>query len=543
MNKRAIIHVENTEGVINFSRFLSEQGWTILSANKTEELLKREQINVIREPSLMGNNLFKNDLLEILEQIANTRYYENQSDSIPDDKENGCLFIICMNINPVILPLNSHDKNSSQNQLKTLSKPESFFVSKIIRSAFENYENILILTDPDDYKEAMIQIRTNNITDNFRLKLAAKALNLISAYDSSISSTILMREEISQSEFMNYLMIPFKKQQVLEHGANPQQAACLYKFPTETGIMSGLQKMPEKSLNYNLIADVSYAWELVSSVYLNLKNQFTVKSTNRDGYEYTTQFTPQTGTVYTVAVKYKSILGASLATNVTDSFKKTFCYDTNIIDNSVIASSSVIDDHSAELISKQNFAAIVAPGFTQEAKDILSANKNIQLISTSNTSLSYFDMDLFSGGILFQTKDINLCDHWHIKTQNRPKQELCDKLLFGMNLTTNTHTHSAILLRDNYILGIAQGCKSQIRALQEVILDAKEFSPQENSEKNDVLICDTPIPNCNEIRELIERGVTAIIQPGGSQSDQELIQYCDDHNITLIFTNMTHISY
>ena len=538
MTKQAIIHVDNTEGIIDFARFLSDIGWDILSANRTEEMLKKAKIPVMHEQALVENNLYLNDTSGLIQRIMSSSFIEEPNS--PANQSGGSVGLICMNVLPTIHNINSEKK------FKAITRPFNFFVSTILRNSFLNYENIMILCDPADYKEAMIQLRTDSIDKEFRIYLAAKALNLVSAFDGGIASSILMNTK-GEKDFMTYLTYPFEKQYVLQKGANPHQSSCLYRFPGGTGTIGSLQKQQGKELSYNTISDISFAWEQICMLSTNLKNQFSVKSVNCDGYKFETQFTPLTGTVFTIAVKYKSILGASLSSSIVSSFKNTYTYDTENIKRVTLASSAVIDETAATEIAKGSFAAVVAPGFTQGAKDILSAVKKLELIQISRITASDYEMELINGGLLFQTKDNVLFDHWDVKTKTRPGQLLADQMAFGTILSMGSRSFSAVLLKDNYVTGISQACKSPVRAVDVALSEAllhKDQNP-DNMQLNiaDVLVCDCATPLCDSIRQLADKGLKAIIQPGGTQNDEEFINFCNDHLISMIFTNMPHISY
>ena len=540
MTKQAIFHVDNTEGVVDFAKFLSDMGWTIRSANRTEELLKKAKIPVEKETALSENNFYLNDTSNLIQRIMTSSFVEEPNS--PANQAGGNIGLICMNMYPTIHNINSEKK------FKAITRPFNFFVSTILRNAFLNYENIMILCDPADYKEAMIQIRTDSIDKEFRIYLAAKALNLVSAFDGGIASSILMNNPAKlQKNFLNYLTYPFEKQYMLPKGANQHQNSCLYKFPGETGTIGSLQKQQGKDLSYNTISDISFAWEQICMLSQNLKNQFSVKSTNCDGYKFETQFTPLTGTVFTIVVKYKSILGASISSNTLNSFKNAYTYDIENVKRATLASSAVIDEAAAQEIAKGNFVAVVAPGFTQEAKDILSSVNKMELIQISRITTSDYEMELINGGLLFQTKDKVLFDHWDVKTKTRPGQVLADQMAFGTILSMGSRTFSAVLVKDNTVVGISQACKSSVRAVDVALSEAllhKNQNP-ENMQLNlaDVLVCDAPTPLCDSIKQLAELGLKAIIQPGGSQNDEEFINFCNDHLISMIFTNMPHISY
>lgn len=542
MIKRAIIHVENTDKILEFATFLTSNNWTILTANKTEELLKKHKIPVTKELALVESTVYISDSSRLIKQILLSRYDIDESYSQDNDDNN--IYIICMNITPKL------KISESSNPFESSICPQDFFISTILRNSFSNYENILILTDPDDYEEAMIQLKTGDISKKFRAYLAAKALNLISAYDGGISSSILQNPQL-KNPYMNYLMYPFKKSFPLSKGANKHQTAYLYKAPNNYSTINSFHKIQGKELSFSETNDVLYAWEQISSLYIILKNQFKVKCTNVDGYDFTTQFTPLTGTVCTIAVKFNSILGAAISTNVLDSFKQTCSYDIENTKMAILACSAVIDSSVATEIIKHDFSAVVAPSFTNDAKQILSLNKNIRLIPSGQVQPFEMDGKLVNGGIILQTKDNELFNSWKVKTKNRPSQIISDEMAFGMLLAMRAHSYSAILLKNNSIVGISQACTSTKKAIDGVLYEAKMYIQRNNKQEEnehfdsiaDVLICDAEICFSETVKELINCGLKAIIQTGGTSSDNEFINYCDEHGTVMVFTEMTHISF
>lgn len=540
MNKVAIIHVENTENIVEFADFLSNAGWTLVSANETEELLKKNKIPVVHEAALVVDNLHMNENTKLIQQILNSKLPDAGSPVHFADQYNSGVQILCMNLQPLLRNLENAKKTPS------LIRPNNFYIASLIRSSFVNYENLLILCDPADYKEAMIQLRTDNIDSDFRLYLAAKALNMVSAYDSGIAASVLMGPKATK-DFTNYLMFPFQKEAVLKGGSNPQQASCLYRFPTSDGSVSAYTKLQGKELDYNITSDIAMAWEQISALYFTLKNQFSVKSTNSDGYDFTTQFTPLTETVFTIGVKLNTIVGAALSTSVVDSFRKTYTYDKKNIKNVILASSAVIDDVAAREIINCEFAAIVAPGYTAEAKQIFSENKGLRLIQTSRTYLTPYTMSLINGGLLIQTKDNKLFDHWYVKTKNRPSQYQTDQMAFGMLLVAGSRSYSAAIISDNSISGIARCATSPSMAIEDAYYEAKRSLKRNNAPEGtklgNILVCDSAFPFCDVVKEIIDGGITAIIQTGGTNTDNELIEYCNEHDVVMVFTQTTHISY
>ena len=548
MTKRAVIHVENTENLLDFAKFLVSDGWTILSGNKTEEILKNQKIPVVRENALSESNAFINETSALVRKIMMSKLTDESIPQSGSDENN--IFLICMNL----LPSLNTTINSKQfdNQLC----PNNFFVSTVLRNAFRNYENLLILSDPADYKEAMIQLKTDSVTKEFRAYLAAKALNLVSAYDAGLSASILQGKPYNE-EFMNYLALPFKREFQLKCGLNPQQTAFLYKSPSEAGAAGSFLKFQGKDLPFTLISDVSYAWGKIDSLFSLLKNQTTVKSINSDGYEFTTQFTPLAGTVFTIAVKFNTILGAALSSSVLNSFKMTYTYDARITKDAVLACSAVINAAAAEEIEKCNFAVVIAPSFTTEAKQILSKNKRTKIIPSSRVTNINLEGKFINGGLIMQTKDSTLFNQWKVRTKNRPSQLQSDEMIFGMFLVMGARSYSAVLLKQNMICGISQGCTSTEAASFGVLYEAMKHAERasgidnaspgiskdlDTSNLGEVLVCDAEIPFCEPVKKLIDNGVKAILQTGGTPSDDEFINYCNERGVVMVFTGITHLS-
>lgn len=540
MTKRAIIYVENTENITDFAEYLVSAGWTIVSGGRTGDVLRKNKIQYTNEPAFSDYTVNNRNAISLISNILNSVYAPVQTrlGSTPEDN----IYLVCINLFPKY-------EEEGTDRFETQLCKESFFVSTILRNSFSNYKNVLILTDPSDYKEALIQLRTDNITDDFRLYLAGKAMNLISAFDSAVANFIFNNSPLKHSSFMNYLTFPFQKNSEFHNGSNHQQQSCLYGVYTSNGALAGFKKIHGKEFTYTVFSDISLAWDCICMLYARMKSQFNVKSINSDGYEFTSQFTPLTGTVFTVAVKHRSIIGAALDSCVVESFKNTYKYDVENIKNAAIACSAVIDVAAAREMRNSSISAIVAPGFTTEARQILCENPDIRLISSSNVMMNVYDFQLINGGMLVQTKDKIMFEQWHVRTKKRPSQIQTDEMALGMLIAMNSRSHSAVLLNNNSIVGIAQSCTSAKKALDMVLLDAREFIERNGNYVNaegstgQILVCDSAIPFTDSVRQLIDGGLSAIIQTGGTATDDEFINYCDEHGVIMVFTGMTHISY
>ena len=531
--------MEDTDGIVEFAQYLTASGWTILTANKTEELLRKNHVPVTREMALSADIAYAHDISKVITSIVSTSLNSEVSFNQSSELIDGNIYIVCINMDPF------YYMDSQRFDIKTCD----YRISSILRYAFYNHENVLVLTDPADYKEAMIQLKTDNITPEFRTYIAQKALNLVAAYDAGVAGSL--KYNTSQKKyFPTFACYPLKFQSLLKHGTNKQQSAAFYRLPEEKEY-SSFANCNYTDLDYALFKDISLSWEILNNLYSNLKTQFTVPSTNVDNYDFTTQFTPLAGTVFTFAIKFGNILGASIATNIVDSYAKTYIYDTQHVEDAILGCSAVIDQNAATKIMEGKFIAIVAPDFTDDAKKIFAQNKNLKLIYSTKQNRSDFEARFVFGGFLIQTNERSLFDHWYIKTKNRPSQIKSDELAFGMLLALKTRSYSAILIKQNAVVGISQGCPSMEKALGEVHYHVTsttimhngnaDFNPTDNPIA-DVLVCDEKIRFGEEIIRLVNLGLSTIIETGGSVDDKELIDFCEEHNVSLIFTGMSHIS-
>ena len=532
MTKKAIIHVENTENLAEFARYLVSSDWSILSANKTLDFLEKENIPVTKESALVENNQYTLETCQLIQKILETKTSEEGE----PEEELDNIYLVCMNVYP------KYDAINSEQELNKVCKPVNYYHTTVIKNAVYNYQNVLVITDPDDYKEVMIQLRIGSIKPEFRVYLAGKALNLLAAYENSLAFSILNGKYFNQP-FMKYFGAPYVKDMDLKYGTNKQQKASVYSLISKNENYQ-IQKIQGKEFTYNVIEDLSFAWEQISILFTQLRDQMVVKSKNCDGYEFTTHFTPLLGTVFTVVVKNKIILGAALSSNVLDSFEKTMVYDVGNIRGTVLACSAVIDEDAAKEMVKNDFEAIIAPGFTTEAKQILSGNRNIRLIPSAQIRTENIDVRLVLGGLLIQTKENVLFEKWDVRTKNRPSQSQIDQMAFGMMIAMNSKSCSAVLVKNNSVVGLSQSCVSALKAIKNVYVDAKEMQDRlgkNNDSLAEVLISDSPIPFCDDVKNIIDGGVGAIIQPGGTVYDDEFVQYCNDRGVVMIFIGMSHI--
>lgn len=539
MEKKAILVCENNTGIVEFAQFLEKAGWTIYSNGKTADILKQNDISFKIEPAFSNAPRNISDSTFLIQRILKTKVSGTDSPFESSDNENN-YFIVCINFDPIYSSFETIPKVGIGNPAINSYK------AALIRNCCTNFSNVLILTDPADYKEALIEIRTDDIQHIFRIFLAGKALNLISAYDAANSVAMTKNNPFFTSPFPNFLVLPYKKTLELSQGPNPQQSSVLYQLGSEESALSGFRKIQGKEVSHKCVVDTSLAWKQVSTLYENLKTQASVPSETCEGYPYTTQFTPLKGTVFSVLIKYQVVVGAALDTNVLDSFKKSLSPDPDSNNKASLACSAVIDADSAREIINLNLEDVIAPGFTDEAREILNQKPELRLFLANMITTNIPTGVILDGGIIATTPDKKLYEKWVIPTKNRPNQKQVDQLALGMIISRNAPSYASILIKDNSMVGIGAGFTSRVKSLENVLYEGKQtfkIRPSDDNKIADVLVCDTSIALTDAVKEMIDRGVSAILQTGGHPQDAEFISYCDEHNISMVFTGTTHYNF
>ena len=537
MRRKAIIFTEDYKNLLQLTAYLVQDDWELVSGGETAEFLEKNSISVSNDPSLTSASRSGDGFTTILNLVMNSRIQKANNPRTADNITE-IAPLACVNIIPKYENLDTENENVS-----IANKIDHKHIS-LIRAAAKNYMNILILTDPEDYQEAIIQLKTDSVSDEFRLYLAAKALNLTAAYDAGIAISLLSHN--LKTDFPDYFVAPYKKMKHIIHGTNAHQAACLYSLPCAHSALSGFRKIQGEELDFGVMKNNFSAWNVVTLFHRLLKNPFEVSSTDSFGYPYSTQFTPTAGSVFTIGIKFCTPVGAAFGPDVATSFSKTINCALESFDGAVIGCSAVIDEKAATEIIKTNISAVIAPDFVKGAREILAEKKSIRLIIASNPIASVVEASTIDGGLLAQISDCVLFKQWNTVTKKRPTQPQIDAMALGTMLSIAAKSNSAIIINDNAVIGISSGQSSWRKALSIAIDDAQECfknnltSLDTNAE---VLVSDDSIPFGDFIYRLPEIGVKAIIQPGGSQTDNEFIEYCNEHEISMIFTKMTHLNF
>lgn len=537
MKKKAILFTTNFEKLATLAQYLVHDNWEILSAGQTAKFLENNNIPYTFTKSLENNansdDSFITLVHEILASGRNLMASSFSSESV--------INLVCMDVEPKIRKINDFYE---------IDKPDNcidFKSTALLSAAAKNYMNVVTLCEPSDYEEAIVQLKTESLTNEFRLYLAGKALNQISAYNASDSISISIGMKPNSTP--PYYMVPFKFTNKLHHGSNNHQEAFLYSLDDKFCALSGMKKIQGKEMNFNLYENCFVAWKAISMFIRILKSPFTVESVDCGNNPFTTQFTPAASSVFTIGIKNSNPVGASLGATLMESFRKTFYCEPDSFNGSTFGCSSIVDEETARELVKVDVRAVIAPDFTKEAKDVFAEKKDVRLVIASRLISDFYEISSVDGGFLLQQPDSKMFTKLNVVTQKRPTQAQVDSMAFGMLVAMTCKSDAAVVVNDFSAVGISAGNTSRKRAVRYALQESAEYFEQNSNnnlishERNsEILISDSVIYFDDYVKTLADVGVKAIIQTGGTEKDAEFIQYCNEHDISMIFTGIQHLS-
>lgn len=534
MKKRAIIYTVDCEKVEVLAEFLYQDGWEIISAGSTADIIKARGISVTTEDALAADETEEGEFSKITNMIlASGRGFES-AEKRGSARE---IALVCVNVRPRIYKPHEFSSLDSYDSLINMRGVS------LIRAAAKNYRRVLILTDPADYQEAVIQIRTDSVSPEFRFYLAGKALNLSSAYDAAVAGAIMT--QTGMAEYPNYYLLPYKKKRELRIGQSARRQACLYTVNDSDDSIDGIQKIHGPEMSCEAIRNVYAARKAVGLFSLLLKNPFSVRTSDCDENTFTTQFSPAVGSVFTVGVRNTVLTGFALGSNTAESLGGTFRCAARALDGGTVGCGAVVDESAARILADAPLRAVVAPGFTKEAVRILSGHKEICLLMSSDSASAPHEFVSTGGAMLAWPPDRELFKKWNIVTKTRPVQAQSDAMAFGMTLLLTAKSFSAVIVKGSTAAGISVAHTEAVKAVLHAFEDYQEFlrGEPDSPEENAVLVLDTALPFDERLRRIAGTGIKAVLQTGGTASDRQLIDFCNENGIVMVFTGIQHILY
>jgi phosphoribosylaminoimidazolecarboxamide formyltransferase/IMP cyclohydrolase len=382
----------------------------------------------------------------------------------------------------------------------------------MVRAAAKNHAHVTVVVDPDDYQDLLAALRAGGPDHATRLRYAAKAFALTAAYDAWVAEYLAARWG-GDDPFPTRLTLTWDRVQVLRYGENPHQRAALYQdpFPQGRGVAQA-RRLQGKELSYTNLLDADAAWRVV------------------EGWQFPAA----------AAVKHASPCGVAVASTLAQAYERARDADPVSIFGGTVAFSQPVDEQTARAMEGTFLEVVVAPGYTERARQILARRRNLRLLEIPQEDGSPlrppYHLARIGGGLLFQEEDrLDLRpEDLKVVTRRAPTPREMEDLLMAWRVARHVRSNAIVLVRDGATVGIGGGQPSRVGAARLAIQQAGERA------RGSVLASDAFFPMPDTVEEAARAGVTAIIQPGGSVRDEASIDACDASGIAMVFTGVRH---
>jgi len=511
--QRAILSVTDKTGIVDFARKLASLRVELVSTGGTAKLLRESGLAVKDISDVTGFPEMLDGRVKTLHPKVHGGILHRRADAAHRRAvaEHGI-----QPIDMVVVNLYAFEKTAARPGVHFEELIENIDIGgpSMIRSAAKNFQDVAVVTSPADYDAIAEEMAKSNgaLSAITKWRLAQKAFATTAAYDSAIASTL---EGISanghfelhpQKGFPQNLRLSFNKITDLRYGENPHQRAAMYSDGSGVGVANGRQ-LQGKELSYNNIVDLQAAWDLAQ------------------------EFDEPVCAI----IKHTNPCGTAIGRTLAEAYKKALECDPVSAFGGVIGVNRVIDAEAAEEISKLFLEVVAAPGFSEAARAKFVAKKNLRLVEITPAAEKWVLKNV-SGGILVQDADVRPLTEADLKvvTRHPPTPEEKRALLFAWKVCKHLKSNAILYARDGQSVGVGAGQMSRVDSCK--LGAMKAVLPL----KGTVAASDAFFPFPDGVEEIAKAGATAIIQPGGSVRDQEVIEAADRLGLAMIFTGVRH---
>lgn len=515
MKKRALISLTDKTGAVEFAKELVALDFEIISTGGTAKILSDSGIPVIGVSDVTG-------FPECLDGRVKTLH------------PNICGGILAMRGKPThiqqieelgIAPIDVVAINLYPFK-KTIQKPDVALEEAIenidiggptmLRAAAKNWQDVAVVIDPADYGRVIAELKAGELSHSLKFELSMKVFEHTAAYDALIAS--YLRKQAGKNPLGDTVTLTFEKVQELRYGENPHQQAAFYREPLcPENSIAAAEQLHGKELSYNNINDANGA--------LDVLKEF--------GCEQPCA----------VAVKHANPCGVGVGDTLLEAYLGAYESDPVSIFGGIVALNRVVDLPTAEELGKTFLEIIIAPDFSPEALEVLTAKKNIRLLKLPACAVANakgtLDAKKVAGGILLQQLDTEFYQEANLQvvTQRKPTAEEMQAMRLAMRVVKHVKSNAIVLAKGKRTIGVGPGQTNRVTALDLAIRYAGEQA------EGAVMASDAffPFADCVELAQ--KAGITAIIQPGGSVRDQESIDACNKAGIAMVFSGMRHFKH
>jgi phosphoribosylaminoimidazolecarboxamide formyltransferase / IMP cyclohydrolase len=539
--KRALLSVSDKNGIVDLAKALAERGWELLSTGGTARTLRDAGLDVTSVSDVTGHPEMMDGRVKTLHPAihAGLLARRDRPDDLAALEEHGYgpIDLVAVNLYPFRETVARGDVSVSEAMEKVdIGGPT------MIRAAAKSHRDVLVVVDPADYAPVIDALDAPDAEhDGLRRKLASKVFRHISAYDAAVAD--FLERDGDFDPVPAQLDVSYERLQTLRYGENPDQEAAFYAPQGVRAGISALQQHHGKELSYNNLLDLDGA--LLSLAPFALSSRAAV-----------------------CIIKHTTPCGLGVADDLAAAYRKALATDPTSAFGSVIAVNREIDVATAELMSELFIECVVAPGYDQQAMARLAEKKNVRLLTFPELEgdVPSFVSEAWEGdpdalrqagflavhgalpvprvlksvygGLLVQTPPVppfyGLADHdWKVVTDRKPDETESDDLAFAWGAIFGVKSNAILMARDGAVLGIGAGQMSRVDSSKIAVRKAADAGLDL---RGSVLASDAFFPFRDGVDAAAEAGVRAVIQPGGSMRDQEVIDAANEHGIAMVFT-------
>jgi len=508
--RRALISVSDKRGLVPFVSGLSELGVEILSTGGTCRALRDAGIDVIEVSEKTGFPEIMDGRVKTLHPTIHGGLLGRRGTDEDIMAEHGIepIDLLAVNLYPF-------EQTIARKDATIDDAIENIDIGgpAMIRAASKNHDGVAVVVDPDDYESVLESLQKNELSLESRRRLAAKAYAHTASYDTAI--TKYLSKSLNDDPLGERILHAGSLVQRMRYGENPHQDAAFYiDQQAPKGSLATAEQLQGKALSYNNIADSDAALECVK----------------------------QFANPACVIVKHANPCGVAVAENTLAAYEKAFQTDPTSAFGGIIAFNRPLDATTAKaIIDRQFVEVIVVPDIDEAAAAVLVEKKNVRVLRIGDLgeSVGGFDFKKVSGGLLVQDSDMGriTADALKVVTEKTPTPEQIEDMLFAWTVVKYVKSNAIIFCKDHMTIGVGAGQMSRVYSTKIAAIKAAD---EGLDVKGSVMASDAFFPFRDGIDAAAETGIAAIIQPGGSMRDDEVIQAANEHGLAMVFTGMRH---
>jgi phosphoribosylaminoimidazolecarboxamide formyltransferase/IMP cyclohydrolase len=501
VKRRALVSVSDKRGVAAFARRLNRMGFEIISTGGTARTLEENRVPVIPVSEVTGEPEILGGRVKTLHPMIHGGILANleDPDHVTELVEHGIgpIDLVCINLYPFEETVAGGASEKEAVEQIDIGGPA------MLRAAAKNFKSVIVVPSPEFYKEVLAELDLGEVSEEARRRLALAAFRRTASYDAAIAGWFEQEEQ-----FPDLLTMRYEKVSPLRYGENPHQRAAYYARVGQNHLLSGVEKLQGKDLSFNNLNDLDAARSLLAEMGERAA---------------------------TVIVKHATPCGAAVGETVREAYEKALASDPVSAFGGIVALNRPVDGELAGEITKVFTEVLVAPDFSPEAREAFAAKPNTILLQAGPLESPRLSARDVSGGLLLQDTDVTEDDsEYRVVTDKEPGPEQMADLLFAWRVAKRVRSNAIVLARDGATVGIGGGQTSRVDASELAVRKAGERT------RGAVAASDAFFPFADGVEALAEAGITAVIQPGGSKRDEEVIEAANERGVAMVFTGRRH---